>query len=167
MQKIEGNVFYHTAMSTAFPQPKPGTAPSPGPMKVPAEQLGEVLGVTHVNYIAGSHTLAVVDSTLAMTPISRAGLAKTADTSEVKIDNFSFTPKSLTVKAGSSVTWTNRDDIPHNVVSTEKKFSSPVLDTDQVFSFKFQEPGSYPYFCKIHPMMTGTVVVEGTGGGRV
>jgi amicyanin len=66
----------------------------------------------------------------------------------------------MTVKAGTAVTWTNRDDIPHNVVSTEKKFSSPVLDTDQAFSFKFQEPGSYPYFCKIHPMMTGTIVVE-------
>jgi amicyanin len=80
---------------------------------------------------------------------------------EVKIDNFSFAPKSITVKVGTTVTWTNRDDIPHNVVSTEKKFSSPVLDTDQTFSFKFQEPGSYPYFCKIHPMMIGTVIVEG------
>lgn len=160
MQKVEGNVFYHTAMSTAFPQPKPGTAASPGPMKVPAEQLGEVLGITHVNYVTGSHALAVVDSTLAMTSTLHAGLRNTADTTEIKIDNFSFTPKSMTVKLGTAVTWTNRDDIPHNVVSTEKKFSSPVLDTDQAFSFKFSEPGSYPYFCKIHPMMTGTIVVE-------
>jgi 3',5'-cyclic-AMP phosphodiesterase len=160
MQKVEGNVFYHTAMSTAFPQPKPGSAPSPGPMKVPAEQLGDVLGITHVNYVTGNHTLAVVDSTLAMTSASRASLENIADTNEVKIDNFSFTPKAITVKLGTAVTWTNRDDIPHNVVSTEKKFSSPVLDTDQAFSFKFQEPGSYPYFCKIHPTMTGTIVVE-------
>ena len=110
--------------------------------------------------------LAVVDSTLAMTAAPRASLEKAAHTTEVKIDNFSFTPKSMTVKAGSVVTWTNRDDIPHNVVSTEKKFSSPVLDTDQAFSFQFQEPGSYPYFCKIHPMMTGTIVVEENASGR-
>lgn len=159
MQKVEGNVFYHTAMSTAFPQPKPGAAPSPGPMKVPADQLRDVLGITHVNYVAGNHTLAVVDSTLAMGPEPRASLEKVANTTQVKIDNFSFSPKSLTVKPGTVVTWTNRDDIPHNVVSTDKKFSSPVLDTDQTFSFSFQEPGSYPYFCKIHPMMTGTILV--------
>ena len=165
MQKVEGNVFYHTAMSTAFPQPKPGTAPSPGPMKVPAEQLRDVLGITHVSYVVGSHTLAVVDSTLAMTSASRASLDKIANTTEVKIDNFSFAPKSLTVRVGATVTWTNRDDIPHNVVSTEKKFSSPVLDTDQSFSFRFQEPGSYPYFCKIHPMMTGTIMVEKNASG--
>jgi 3',5'-cyclic-AMP phosphodiesterase len=165
MQKVEGNVYYHTAMSTAFPQPKPGTAPSPGPMKVPANQLRDVLGITHVNYIAGNHTLAVVDSTLAMASAPRASLEKTANTTEVKIDNFSFTPKSLTVKAGAVVTWTNRDDIPHTATSTEKKFASPVLDTDQAYSFKFQEPGSYPYFCKIHPTMTGTIVVEKDASG--
>ena len=165
MQKVEGNIFYHSAMSTAFPQPKPGTAPSPGPMKVPAEQLREVLGITHVNYIVGNHSLAVVDSTLTMTPGIRSRLEKVTNTTEVKIDNFSFTPKSMTVKVGAAVTWTNRDDISHNVVSTEKKFSSPVLDTDQAFSFKFEEPGSYPYFCKIHPMMTGTIVVEKNASG--
>jgi 3',5'-cyclic AMP phosphodiesterase CpdA len=65
MQKVEGNVTFHTAMSTAFPQPAPGTAPSPGPMKVPAEQLRSVLGITDVNYVQGKHALAVVDSTLA------------------------------------------------------------------------------------------------------
>jgi 3',5'-cyclic-AMP phosphodiesterase len=166
MQKVEGNVSFHTAMSTAFPQPKPGTAPSPGPMKVPAEQLRDLLGITHVNYIAGNHTLAVVDSSLAMASAQQASLRNAADGTVVKIDNFSFTPKSLTVKAGATVTWTNRDDIPHNIVSTEKKFSSPVLDTDQNFSFTFREPGSYPYYCKIHPMMTGTVIVEQADSGR-
>ncbi len=164
MQKVEGNVFYHTAMSTAFPQPKPGQAPSPGPMRVPADQLGEVLGITHVNYLAGNHTLAVVDSSLAMSSTAQAAPRDSAGRTEVKIDNFSFVPRSLTVKPGTSVSWTNRDDIPHNVVSTEKKFSSPVLDTDQTFSFQFQQPGSYPYFCKIHPMMTGTIVVEEPSG---
>ena len=65
MQKVEGNVTFHTAMSTAFPQPQPGKAESPGPMKVPAEQLRGLLGVTSVNYARGKHSLAVVDSTLA------------------------------------------------------------------------------------------------------
>jgi Icc protein len=65
MQKVEGNVTFHTALSTAFPQPAPGAAPSPGPMKVPAEQLRSVLGISHVNYVQGSHSLAIVDSPLA------------------------------------------------------------------------------------------------------
>jgi Icc protein len=64
MQKVEGNVTFHTAASTAFPQPEPGKAPSPGPMKVPAEQLRSYLGVTDVNYVQGQHALAVVDSKL-------------------------------------------------------------------------------------------------------
>jgi 3',5'-cyclic-AMP phosphodiesterase len=64
MQKVEGNVTFHTAMSTAFPQPQPGSAPSPGPMKVPDDQLRKVLGITDVNYVRGQHALAVVDSTL-------------------------------------------------------------------------------------------------------
>lgn len=65
MQKVEGNVTFHTATSTAFPQPKPGAAPSPGPMKVPAEQLRTLLGITDVNYVQGRHALAVIDSNLA------------------------------------------------------------------------------------------------------
>ena len=134
-------------------------------MKVPAEQLRDVLGITHVNYVAGNHTLAVVDSALSMASALQARLEKTANTNEVKIDIFSFAPKSLTVKAGTVVTWTNHDDIPHTATSTEKTFTSPVLDTDQAYSFKFQEPGSYPYFCKIHPTMTGTVVVEKNTSG--
>jgi len=65
MQKVEGNVTFHTAMSTAFPQPAPGSAPGPGPMKVPAERLLSVIGVANVQYVAGKHSLAVVDSPLA------------------------------------------------------------------------------------------------------
>ncbi len=67
MQKVEGNVTFHTALSTAFPQPAPGTAPSPGPMKVPADQLRNMLGISHVNFVRGAHSLAVVDSPLAST----------------------------------------------------------------------------------------------------
>ena len=63
------------------------------------------------------------------------------------------------VPAGSTVTWTNRDDVPHNIVSTEQKFKSPVLDTDEQFSHRFDAPGTYKYFCSIHPRMTGRIVV--------
>lgn len=79
---------------------------------------------------------------------------------EVKIDNFSFGPQDLTVSAGTTVTWTNRDDIPHTVVSTDKVFKSKVLDTDEKFSYKFEKVGTYPYFCSIHPKMTGKVTVQ-------
>jgi len=82
------------------------------------------------------------------------------DKYRVTIDNFSFTPASLTVPAGTTVTWVNRDDVPHTVVSTEKKFKSPVLDTDEQFSYKFTDPGAYEYFCSIHPKMTAKIVVQ-------
>jgi plastocyanin len=80
--------------------------------------------------------------------------------SEVKIDNFSFGPQALTVQTGTTVNWTNRDDIPHTVVSPDKVFKSKVLDTDEKFSFTFDKPGEYSYFCSIHPKMTGKVVVQ-------
>jgi len=82
------------------------------------------------------------------------------ETTEVKIDNFSFGPATLTVSVGTSVTWTNRDDIPHTVVSTDGVFKSKVLDTDEKFSFTFSKAGTYPYFCSIHPKMTGKVIVQ-------
>ena len=85
---------------------------------------------------------------------------KPASTAEVKIDNFSFGPSAITVPVGTTVTWTNRDDIPHTVVSTEKVFKSKVLDTDEKFSYTFTKPGEYPYFCSIHPKMTGKVVAQ-------
>jgi len=81
------------------------------------------------------------------------------EATQVKIDNFSFGPAELTVPVGTTVTWTNRDDIPHTVVSTDKVFKSKVLDTDEQFSFTFDKAGTYPYFCSIHPKMTGKVVV--------
>jgi plastocyanin len=83
-------------------------------------------------------------------------------TVEVKIDNFSFGPATLTVPVGTTVTWINRDDIPHTVVSTDdpKVFKSKVLDTDEQFSFTFTKTGTYPYFCSVHPKMTGKVIVQ-------
>jgi plastocyanin len=79
---------------------------------------------------------------------------------EVKIDNFSFAPQTLTVPVGATVTWTNRDDIPHTVVSTDGVFKSKVRDTDEKFSYNFAKAGTYSYFCSIHPKMTGKIVVQ-------
>jgi plastocyanin len=78
----------------------------------------------------------------------------------VKIDNFVFGPQMLTVPIGTTVTWTNSDDIPHTSVSTEGVFKSKVLDTDEKFSYTFTKAGTYPYYCTIHPKMTGKVVVQ-------
>jgi plastocyanin len=83
-----------------------------------------------------------------------------SDTTEVKIDNFSFGPGTLTVPVGTTVTWTNRDDIPHTAVSTDGAFKSKVMDTDEKFSYTFTKAGTFPYFCSIHPKMTGKVVVQ-------
>jgi plastocyanin len=82
------------------------------------------------------------------------------ETMEVKIDNFTFGPAELAVPAGTTITWTNRDDIPHTVVSSDKVFKSKVLDTDEKFSSTFRTPGTFAYFCSIHPKMTGRVVVQ-------
>lgn len=79
---------------------------------------------------------------------------------EVKIDNFSFGPNTLTVAVGTTVTWTNRDDIPHTVVSTDGAFKSKVRDTDEHFSYTFSQAGTYNYYCSVHPKMTGTIVVK-------
>jgi len=80
---------------------------------------------------------------------------------EVKIDNFAFSPQELTVAAGTIVEWVNRDDLPHVVVSDDKKtFKSKALDTDEKFSYTFTKPGTYTYFCSIHPKMTGKVIVQ-------
>lgn len=79
---------------------------------------------------------------------------------EVKIDNFTFTPATVTVAVGTVVTWTNRDDIPHTVVTEDKAIKSKALDTDEKFSYTFTTPGTYSYFCSIHPKMKGTVVVK-------
>jgi plastocyanin len=81
-------------------------------------------------------------------------------TAAVKIDNFVFGPQTLTVPVGTTVVWTNSDDIPHTSVSTEGVFKSKVLDTDEKFSYTFTKPGTYPYYCTIHPKMTGKVVVQ-------
>ena len=88
--------------------------------------------------------------------------ARAADTA-VKISNFTFNPPQITVKAGTTVTWTNDDDIPHTIVSPPA-IRSKALDSDDKFSFTFTTPGTYKYFCGLHPHMTGTIVVEAATG---
>jgi len=152
MQKVEGHVTFHTAMSTAFPQPAPGSAPSPGPMTVPDDRLRKLLGLSRVSFHDVNHPIAITDVPL-------ESEAAVAGAHEVSIDNFSFTPAMTSVAAGTTISWMNHDDIPHNVVSTEQKFKSPVLDTGEQFSHRFDAPGTYTYFCSIHPKMTGQIVV--------
>ncbi len=79
---------------------------------------------------------------------------------QVRIDNFSFIPETLTVKAGTTVTWVNMDDVPHTVVSTARKFSSKVLDTDDQYGRVFSEKGTFEYYCSVHPHMKGKVIVQ-------
>ena len=181
MQKVEGNVAFHTALSTAFPQPRPGTAPSPGPMVVPAGLLGDVLGVREVHYVPSNRHLAVVDHTLsgnssdaafaageaaarahapAPAQVAAGGIAGSSTTNEVSIDNFAFNPKTVTIKAGSKLTWRNRDDVPHKIQSADNRFAgSPLLDTKGQYSVGFPESGEFPYFCSLHPVMQGKVLV--------
>jgi plastocyanin len=78
----------------------------------------------------------------------------------VKIDNFVFAPQAITVPVGTTVTWTNSDDIPHTTVSTDGVFKSKVMDTDEKFSYTFTKAGTYSYFCSVHPKMTGQIVVK-------
>jgi len=93
------------------------------------------------------------------TQLARAAEEKNAAVS-ITIDNFSFTPKEITVSAGTTITWVNRDDVPHTVVSPDKKFRSKALDTDDQFSFTFTDAGTYSYFCSVHPVMTGKIIVK-------
>jgi len=154
MQKVEGHVSFHTAMSTAFPQPAPGTAASPGPLKVEADRLKKVLGLSRLSFHDVNHPIAITD-----VPLEEDMKRTDAGGRGVVADNFSFAPASIAVPVGGTVTWTNRDDVPHNIVSTVKKFASPVLDTDERFSHTFEAPGNYPYYCSLHPKMTGQVIV--------
>jgi len=90
--------------------------------------------------------------------ITRAAPAAAA--ASVTIDNFTFKAPVVTVKSGTTVTWTNGDDIPHTVVSKNGLFKSKVLDTGDRFSFTFAKPGQFGYFCSLHPHMTGTIIVN-------
>jgi plastocyanin len=177
MQKVEGNVTFHTALSTAFPQPRPGTAPAPGPMVVPANQLRDVLGIRQVRYIAQHKHLAIVDETLSgESPAAAMAAGEAAARASapapavatapsrpgaVTITNFAFTPGNIQIAAGDRVSWTNDDDVPHRIQSANSAFApSAVLDTKASYDVALTRPGEYKYFCSLHPMMTGTIVVR-------
>jgi len=89
-----------------------------------------------------------------------AAQEKAAAETAVKIDNFTFSPVTVTVPVGSTVRWTNHDDIPHNVISDDESFKSKTLGTDQNFSYTFTKAGTYSYSCSIHPRMKGKIVVQ-------
>jgi 3',5'-cyclic-AMP phosphodiesterase len=176
MQKTEGNVVFHTAMSTAFPQPAPGTAPSPGPLTVEPGRLRSLLGLTNVTYRQGAGSLAIVDSPLGVAPAgapaAAAAVAPVADTghgttpamvgdaSVIRIDNFSFNPPELRLPRGGKVMWINADDVPHLIASADGRFrASGALDTGGQYVLTLDTPGTYSYFCTLHPRMTGRIVV--------
>ena len=93
--------------------------------------------------------------------------AQNKPASGISIDNFTFSPAKLIVKTGTTVTWTNKDDIPHGIASANNAFArSPAMDTDGKFSFTFATPGTYQYFCYLHPHMVGTIVVEAATGSN-
>src|SRR3954447_14238381 len=83
----------------------------------------------------------------------------TSPAADVSIDNFTYSPASFTVKVGKTVTWVNHDDVPYTVTASDRSFTSPALDTDERYSRTFTAPGTYRYYCAIHPHMTGEVVV--------
>jgi plastocyanin len=149
MQKVEGNVQFHTARSTAFPQPAPGTAAGPGPMRVPADTVRSMLGVSSVVLRPHTRELAISETVLG------------AEAQTVSISNFTFAPTAMTVRAGQQVTWLNDDDAPHTVVGTDpgSPLKSPALDTGDKYSVTLTRPGTYRYFCSLHPHMTGSINV--------
>jgi plastocyanin len=111
--------------------------------------------LVHAGLLGMVASAALIDGT----QIARAAQENNAAAS-ITIDNFSFTPKEITVAAGTTIAWVNHDDVPHTLVSPDKKFRSKALDTDDQFSFTFTDAGTYNYFCSVHPIMTGEVIVK-------
>jgi plastocyanin len=122
------------------------------------------IGGVFIGFTGAALAHDMADMAMPAPTLVEAGPAQIAATAPnaITIDNFAFGPAAITVAAGTKVTWTNRDDEPHTVVSADdpKLFKSSALDTDDSFSFTFDKPGTYRYFCSIHPHMTGTVVVK-------
>ena len=107
--------------------------------------------------------LAVLSAAAPLSPQPRGAAAEAATMGKasVKIANFDFGPATITVPAGTSVTWTNNDDDAHSVVADDKAFRSAPLDTGESYSFTFAKPGTYAYHCGLHPQMHGKVIVTG------
>jgi len=100
------------------------------------------------------------DAALVVALAITAVTAQAQQANSVVMKNFDFAPMSLTVKAGSTVTWKNTDGEPHTVTSVDGLFRSGALDTDETYSFTFAKPGTYKYACSIHPRMIGTIIVK-------
>ena len=113
---------------------------------------------------SGSRVATAFGVVLVVAAATFAARSAPATDPEVGIDQFTFTPQRLTVRAGATVAWSNEDDVPHTVASSSKVFKSKALDTAGKFSFTFTTPGTYEYFCSLHPHMTGAVVVEAASG---
>jgi len=122
-------------------------------MRLTLHFLAPLLAVAALALPAGGAALAGAPGHPAASAKQSAG--------KVRIENFTFSPAVLKVKAGTTVTWTNGDDIPHNVVAKNGAFRSKVLDTGDSFSFTFRSAGDYVYFCGLHPQMVGKIVVTG------
>jgi plastocyanin len=114
-----------------------------------------MMPLTHRNW----QTMASV-AVLWLLAANHGASASGADGAQVLIKDFMFMPMSVTVKAGATVTWANKDEEPHTVVSDSGLFRSGAVDTGETFSFKFEHPGTYHFTCTIHPRMVGTIVVE-------
>ncbi len=101
----------------------------------------------------------VIGALLALGTVAAQDATK-KDANEITIDNFTFTPKELTVPVGTTVKWLNHDDIPHTIVEKKTTFRSKALDTDDSYSFTFTSAGTFDYFCGLHPHMVGQVIVK-------
>jgi plastocyanin len=111
--------------------------------------------------VTGTALIAIALSQGARPSLAKSPEEKSTSSTSVKIDNFSFGPAAITIPAGTTVTWTNNDDVPHVVISDDNKmFKSKALDTDDRFSFTFTKPGTYNYYCAIHPKMVAKIVVQ-------
>jgi plastocyanin len=124
-------------------------------------QQGRTAGILGTAIFGAAAVLGLVLASGALRPGSAIAAQEQAGAITVTIDNFSFAPMQLEIKAGTEVIWINKDDVPHTVVSDDHKlFKSRALDTDEKFSFTFKDPGTYEYFCSVHPKMTGKIIVK-------
>jgi plastocyanin len=127
--------------------------------------MKKFLSAIVAGFLFGSAGTALAHDMAGMTMAATAPAAAqtaAAPPDTINIDNFSFGPDIMTIAVGTTVTWVNHDDEPHTVVSGDnpRLFKSSALDSDDKFTFKFEKPGTYKYFCSIHPHMTGTIVVK-------
>ena len=158
--EVIGSVTLQTARSTAYPQPPPDPANHPGPFTtVPPDQLRSYLGVREIRYAGRAKTMTITDTPLAAAP--PAG-ATTAQDTLIEIRDFKFIPGDMTIPVGSTVRWVNRDSEAHTVMSSDKSFTQAPqsLDTNDSFKHTFTKPGTYDYYCSIHPNMKGRIVVK-------